>query len=92
MFTTKGWTVPGHPLWRAKRVRRRGQVVAVRARHRVFRWRRITVQTRDLRHGAEAVARHLDGGIAGLGLIDQRGPARRPEHRAEWGSSEPLDA
>jgi len=56
---TKSWIVPGHRLWRARRVRRDGRVVAVRARHRVLLWNSITVQTRDLRSGAEAVAREL---------------------------------
>ena len=64
--------MPGHRMWSATHVRHRGHTIAIRARHRLFPWRRITVDTRDLRHGAEAVARHLDGGKAGLGLSDSR--------------------
>jgi hypothetical protein len=46
-------------MWVARRVRRDGSTVAVRARHRFLPWHSITVQTRDLRAGAEAVAREL---------------------------------
>jgi hypothetical protein len=51
--------VPGHAMWRARRVRRDGSIVVVRARHRLLLWHSITVETRDLRAGAEAVAREL---------------------------------
>jgi hypothetical protein len=40
-------------------VRQDGGTVAVRARHRLFPWNSITVETRDLRAGAEAIAREL---------------------------------
>jgi hypothetical protein len=53
------WLVPGHTMWRARRIRRAGTTVAIRARHRVLVWNTITVETRDLRAGAEAVAREL---------------------------------
>jgi hypothetical protein len=53
------WIVPGHTMWRARRIRRAGNTVAIRARHRVLVWNTITVETRDLRAGAEAVAREL---------------------------------
>jgi hypothetical protein len=53
------WIVPGNSLWRARRVRRGGTTVAVRARHRLLPWMSITVDTRDLRAGAESVAREL---------------------------------
>jgi hypothetical protein len=53
------WIVPGNTLWRARRVRRGGTTVAIRARHRLFPWMSITVDTCDLRAGAEAVAREL---------------------------------
>ncbi|MHB8657056.1 MAG: hypothetical protein ACYC91_03740 [Solirubrobacteraceae bacterium] len=55
----RSWTIPGHPLWRARRVQSRGRTIAIRARHRLLPWQTITVETRDLRAGAEAVARHL---------------------------------
>ena len=51
--------VPGHNLWRARKVRHGGGTVAVRARHRLLPWHSITVETRDLRSGAEAIAREL---------------------------------
>ncbi len=53
------WLVPGNTMWRARRVKRDGKVVAIRARHRVFPWFSITVASRDLRAGAEAIAREL---------------------------------
>jgi hypothetical protein len=53
------WIVPGHGLWRARRVRVEGATVAVRARHLLLPWQSITVDTRDLRAGAEAIAREL---------------------------------
>ncbi len=53
------WIVPGHGLWRARRVRVDDATVAVRARHLLLPWQSITVDTRDLRAGAEAVAREL---------------------------------
>jgi hypothetical protein len=53
------WIVPGHGLWRARRVRVDGATVAVRARHLLLPWQSITVDTRDLRAGAEAIAREL---------------------------------
>jgi hypothetical protein len=53
------WVVPGNTMWRARRVRRDGHTVAVRARHRLLPWNSITVEHRDLRAGAEAVAREL---------------------------------
>jgi hypothetical protein len=46
-------------MWRARRVRHDGHTVAVRARHRLLLWNSITVETRDLRAGAEAIAREL---------------------------------
>jgi hypothetical protein len=46
-------------MWRARRVRQRGDTVAVRARHRLLPWQSITVPARDLRAGAEAIARKL---------------------------------
>jgi hypothetical protein len=46
-------------MWRARRVRRDGNTVAIRARHRLLLWNSITVDTADLRMGAEAVAREL---------------------------------
>jgi hypothetical protein len=46
-------------MWRARRVRRDGGTVAVRARHRLLLWNSITVDKRDLRAGAEAIAREL---------------------------------
>jgi hypothetical protein len=46
-------------MWRARRVRRDGATVAIRARHRLLPWQSITVETRDLRSGAEAIAREL---------------------------------
>jgi hypothetical protein len=56
---SRTWLVPGHGSWRARRVRRDGTTVAIRARHRVLLWQTITVDARDLRAGAEAVAREL---------------------------------
>jgi len=56
---SRSWVVPGNPMWRARRVRRKGKVVAIRARHRLLPWHSITVQSRDLRAGAEAIARKL---------------------------------
>jgi hypothetical protein len=53
------WIVPGHSRWRARRVRRDGSTVAIRARHRLLPWMSVTVDSRDLRAGAEAVAREL---------------------------------
>ena len=53
------WIVPGHGLWRARRVRVDGVTVAIRARHLLLPWQSITVDTRDLRAGAEAIARDL---------------------------------
>jgi hypothetical protein len=53
------WLVPGHVMWRARRVREDGATVAIRARHRLLPWNSITVETVDLRMGAEAVAREL---------------------------------
>jgi hypothetical protein len=46
-------------MWRARRIRREGTTVAVRARHRVLFWHSLTVETRDLRAGAEAIACEL---------------------------------
>jgi hypothetical protein len=46
-------------MWRARRIRREGITVAVRARHRFLFWHSITVETRDLRAGAEAIASEL---------------------------------
>lgn len=63
----KTWLVPGHTMWRARRVRRDGRTVAVRARHRLLLWSSITVESRDLRAGAEEIAREL-----------QRRSSRRP--------------
>jgi hypothetical protein len=53
------WLVPGHTMWRARKVRQDGVTIAVRARHRFLVWNSITVETRDLRSGAEAIAREL---------------------------------
>jgi hypothetical protein len=57
--TPRTWLVPGHASWRARKVRQDGTTVAIRARHRLFLWQTITVDSRDLRAGAEAVAREL---------------------------------
>jgi hypothetical protein len=46
-------------MWRARRVRHDGGTIAIRARHVLLPWNSITVQTRDLRAGAEAIAREL---------------------------------
>jgi hypothetical protein len=46
-------------MWRARKVRRDGVTVAVRARHRLLPWQSITSDSRDLRAGAEAIAREL---------------------------------
>jgi hypothetical protein len=72
--------VPGHRMWRVKRVRPRSTnaVSAVRARHRLWRWRTIVVATRDLRFGAEAVARYLDGDAPGLPTRHGRRHVARP--------------
>jgi hypothetical protein len=67
-------TVPGHPMWRARTVGD-GRGRAVRARHRIWVWQTITVETRDLRYGYEAIARYLSGGHAGYRVIDRRRPA-----------------
>ncbi len=56
---SRTWLVPGHTMWRARRVRMDGSTVAVRARHRLLPWHSITVESRDLRAGAEAIAREL---------------------------------
>ena len=72
MFETRSWLVPGTLIWRVRRIRRDGHTVAVRARHRLWFWQTITVQTRDLRFGAEAVARYLQGRPAGYPLQDNR--------------------
>jgi hypothetical protein len=42
------------------------------ARHRLLPWRTITVQTRDLRYGAEAVARHFAGAPVGFVLHESQ--------------------
>ncbi len=54
--------------------------MAIRARHRVWRWQTVTVDTRDLRYGYEAIARYLSGGPAGYRLTDSR---RRPKGRGQ---------
>jgi hypothetical protein len=51
--------VPGHSMWRARTVQCDGATIAVRGRHRLFLWQSITVESRDLRCGAEAIAREL---------------------------------
>ncbi len=51
--------MPGHSMWRARRVRRAGTTIAVRARHRFLFWHSITIETGDLRAGAEAIAAEL---------------------------------
>jgi hypothetical protein len=66
------WLVPGHQMWRARPMRRGGRTIAIRARHRLLRWHAITVDTRDLRYGAEAVARYLSGGNGGFIVRDTR--------------------
>lgn len=59
-------------------MRGRGGVTrAIRARHRVLFWQTITVETRDLRYGYEAIARYLSGGHAGYRLRDSRGRGGR---------------
>jgi hypothetical protein len=55
----RSWTVPGHSAWLAHKVRRDGVTVAVRARNLLLPWQTITVDTCDLRAGAEAIAREL---------------------------------
>lgn len=60
--------MPGSPAWRVRRVKQDGRTISVRARHRLLPWRTIEVETRDLRYGAEAVARHLGGGPVGFAL------------------------
>jgi hypothetical protein len=76
--------VPGHTMWRARTVRQNGHTVAVRARHRLLPWRSITVEKRDLRVGAEAIARELttprqlggnDSDGRGARVDDQHGPS-----------------
>jgi hypothetical protein len=67
------WVVPGHGWWRARRVRRGGTTVAVRARHRLLPWLSITVDTGDLRAGAEAVARELNRRAAGGQWLSRSG-------------------
>ena len=60
-------------MWRARRARGGWpQTVVVRARHRLLPWRTITVETRDLRYGYEAVARYLSGGPVGFRFVDSR--------------------
>ncbi len=59
MRQSRTWLVPGHTMWRARPVRKDGNTVAVRARHRLLPWHTITVDSRDLRAGAEAIAREL---------------------------------
>jgi hypothetical protein len=74
--------VPGQRMWCARRVQRRGRLVAVRARHRLLPWQTITVETRDLRYGAEAVARYLSGRYAGFPVDDSRVRRQQPRHAA----------
>lgn len=70
------WSVPGQRGWRARRVKRQGRKSAVSARHRVLFWRAITVETQDLRFGAEAIARYLQGAHVGYPVHDSRGRLR----------------
>jgi hypothetical protein len=73
--------VPGSRLWLARAVHsRRSGRPAIRARHLLFPWQTITVDTADLRYGYEAVGRYLAGGYPGFQLTDSRW-WRRPSGR-----------
>ncbi len=82
LIRPKSMLVPGHQIWRAVRSRRGKPAGVVCARHRVLRWQKITVQTRDLRYGAEAIARYLNGGKPGLPLADSRLRSRSAPYEA----------